>query len=63
MLLRDDAGANPVLFVATGVATTRCLAAAEALAERGASRVLHLPTVKPLDEAMLAEWRRRPGWW
>ena len=56
VLLRDDPSANPVVFVATGVATTRCLAAAEALAERGiASRVLHLPTVKPLDAAMLAD--------
>ncbi len=39
-----------VLMIATGVATTRALAAAEMLAEEGIeSTVLHMHTVKPLD--------------
>jgi transketolase len=56
VLLRDAAGSDSVLLVSTGVTTTRCLAAAEALAARGlAVRVLHLPTVKPLDQDMLTD--------
>ena len=54
VLLRDDRGPDPVLLVSTGVGTTRCVAAADDLVGRGhAVRVLHLPTVKPLDEDML----------
>ncbi len=43
-----------VLLVATGIATTRALAAAQLLEARGVSAgLLHLHTVKPLDEAAL----------
>lgn len=48
-----------VLLVSTGVMTTRALAAAELLAERGvAAGVLHLHTVKPLDETRLLSLAR-----
>ena len=51
---------GPVLLVATGVATTRVLAAAERLEEAGiCCDVLHLPTVKPLDEALLVRLTKR----
>lgn len=43
-----------VLFVTTGVITQEALAAAERLQGQGiAARVLHCPTVKPLDEAAI----------
>lgn len=48
-----------ILLVSTGVMTTRALAAAELLAERGvAAGVLHLHTVKPLDETRLLSLAR-----
>src|SRR5438552_18944338 len=56
IVMREAAGARGhVLLVATGVATTRALAAAEMLAEDGIEcAVLHMHTVKPLDnEAIL----------
>ncbi len=50
----DDNCQLPVLIVSTGVMTGRSLAAAELLVERGiAVEVLHMPTIKPLDEASL----------
>jgi transketolase len=51
IVLRQAAGLrNRVLLVATGVATTRALAAADALAEDGIGcTVMHIHTVKPLD--------------
>lgn len=50
-MLREQ---GDVLLVGTGVATTRALGAAEALAAEGIEcRVLHLPTVKPLDTDMI----------
>lgn len=43
---------HPVAFMATGIMTTHCLAAAEELAKRDVdTSVLHVHTVKPLDEA------------
>lgn len=51
-LLRDATGPKTgmALLVSTGVATQRALSAAEALATEGiACRVLHMPTIKPLD--------------
>lgn len=44
------------LFIATGIMSGRALAAAELLGAQGlACGVLHLPTVKPLDEAKILE--------
>jgi transketolase len=57
-LLRDGADA---LVVSTGLMTWRALSAAEALARDGIGvAVLHVATLKPLDEsAIVAEVRRR----
>ena len=53
ILMRPE---GEVLLVATGIATTRALGAAERLADRGiGARVLHMHTVKPLDEARLLD--------
>jgi len=60
-LLREAAakGKGPVLLVGTGVATTRALAAAEALETDGVGcHVLHMPTVKPLDVPALTALAR-----
>ncbi len=47
---------RPVAFMATGIMTTHCLAAAEILAEGGIdASVLHIHTVKPLDDAAVVE--------
>lgn len=60
-LLRDDPDAE-ALLVGTGVSTTRALGAAERLAEDGVpTRVLHLPTVKPIDSAAILEQAHRVG--
>ena len=56
ILLREASGGRhgPVLLIGTGVGTTQALHAAELLAADGiACHVLHMPTVKPLDVAML----------
>jgi transketolase len=47
---------SDVTVVSTGVQTTRVYEAAELLAQRGVEAiVLHLPTIKPLDEQSLLE--------
>lgn len=47
---------RPVAFMATGIMTTHCLAAAEILTNGGIdASVLHVHTVKPLDEAAVLE--------
>src|SRR5215470_1672081 len=49
-------GANRALVVGTGVATTRALDAAKLLEESGIDcTVLHVPTIKPLDEAAILD--------
>jgi len=58
IVMREAAPQRPnVLLVATGVATTRALAAAEMLAAEGIEcTLLHMHTVKPLDvEAILEQ--------
>ncbi len=60
ILMREAAGGrHRVLLVATGVATTRALAAAELLAAEGVEcSVMHMHTLKPLDtEALLRHAR------
>jgi transketolase len=54
--------ARDVAFLTTGVMASRALGAAEILAQRGIEAgVLHLPTLKPLDEdAVLALAKRVP---
>jgi transketolase len=55
IVMREAVGRGPrVLLVATGVATTRALGAADALAAEGIDcTVMHMHTVKPLDAEML----------
>lgn len=51
---------NDVLLVTTGVCLGPCLEAADQLEAKGVSvAVLHMPTVKPLDEASLVEQAAR----
>lgn len=58
-LLRDGAD---VLFISTGFMTMRALEAADALrADRIEAGVLHVPTLKPLDEASLLAAAGRSG--
>ena len=53
---------NDLTLVATGVAVSRALAAADALAERGLSvRVLNVSTIRPLDEAAIIAAARETG--
>lgn len=53
---------SDLVLVSTGVQTSRTLAAAALLADAGVeARVVHLPTLKPLDEAgLLAELKDAP---
>jgi transketolase len=54
--MRRARARGAVALMATGVMTTTCLAAAELLARDGIdASVLHLHTVKPLDEAAVLE--------
>ncbi|MDE1164545.1 MAG: transketolase C-terminal domain-containing protein [Pseudomonas sp.] len=58
-LLRDG---RDVLIIASGIMTMRALEVAEVLADGSADvAVLHVPTIKPLDEATLIEQCRRSG--
>lgn len=58
-LIRDGADA---LVVSTGFMTMRALEAAELLAkDKVQLGVLHVPTIKPLDEATILEQARRSG--
>ncbi len=51
-----------VAIISTGVQTTRALEAAEMLAHEGVSAyLLHLPTIKPLDEDAIVAAARRTG--
>ena len=57
--LRDGAD---VQFISTGFMTMRALEAAEALrADRIDAGVLHVPTLKPLDEAAILKAAAKPG--
>lgn len=57
---RQASSSEPVLLVTTGVMTARVLDAAEMLAADGIdSEVLHLHTIKPIDEALILERARR----
>jgi transketolase len=54
--MRRARGRRPIVLMATGVMTTNCLAAADLLERDGVdTAVLHLHTVKPLDEAAVLE--------
>src|SRR5262245_16708574 len=56
IVMRRARSARPVVFMATGVITTNCLAAAERLAGSGIdASVVHFHTVKPLDVAAVLQ--------
>jgi transketolase len=58
-MLRDG---RDVLIISSGLMTMRALEAAKALDDGSASvGVLHVPTIKPLDEATIIEQCSRPG--
>jgi transketolase len=53
---------SDITFVTTGVQSVRVLEAAEALATEGISaHILHVPTIKPLDEAAIVAAAERTG--
>ena len=53
---------SDITFIATGVQSVRVLEAVEALAAEGISAyVLHVPTIKPLDEAAIVRAAGRTG--
>ncbi|WP_158781681.1 transketolase family protein [Pantoea sp. BAV 3049] len=53
---------NDVLLISSGIMTMRSLETAKALAEDNVSvAVLHVPTIKPLDEATIIAQCSRPG--
>jgi transketolase len=56
IVMREGRTSKPVVLMATGVMTTNCLAAADALQAKGIdTSVVHFHTVKPLDEAAVLE--------
>ena len=56
IVMREGRTSKPVVLMATGVMTTNCLAAADALLANGIdTSVVHFHTVKPLDEATVLE--------
>ncbi len=58
-LLREG---GDVAIISTGVQTVRCLEACDLLAQEGIdATLLHLATVKPIDEAAVVEVARRTG--
>ena len=56
IVAREGATSDPVVLISTGVMTGRALAAAVILAEAGIdAEVLHLHTLKPIDEDLILE--------
>ena len=55
-------GGNEVLIIASGFMTMRALEAAKLLEQENISvSVLHVPTIKPLDDATILDEVRKPG--
>jgi transketolase len=53
---------SDVAIISTGVQTTRCMQACELLEKEGVSAyLLHMPTLKPLDESAILEAARATG--
>jgi transketolase len=54
IIMREARSRNPVVFVTTGIMTTNCLTAADQLQSAGVdTTVIHMHTIKPLDEAAI----------
>jgi transketolase len=61
-MIDGESGSADVLFVATGIATTQALHAAEQLKEEGVRcRLLHAHTVKPLDAGTIISAANQAG--
>ena len=57
ILLKDTKAPKPVLLITTGITTNRALLAAEQLEKEGIHcRVLHVHTIKPLDEKAVLDY-------
>lgn len=57
ILLKDTPTKQPVLIISTGIGTTQSIAAAELLEAQGIPvRVLHLHTVKPVDQEAILHY-------
>jgi len=56
ILVKDTKSAAPVVIIATGITTARSMEAAEQLEKEGIhTKVLHMHTIKPLDEKAILE--------
>jgi len=56
IVAREGATSDPVVLISTGVMTARALQAADILAQAGIdAEVLHLHTLKPIDEDLILE--------
>ncbi len=56
IVMREAAGTGAVVFVSCGVMTNRCLSASKLLSRQGIdSEVIHIHTIKPLDEELIIE--------
>jgi transketolase len=60
IIMRRVDARDPVVIISCGVMTSRALEAAELLEEKGiAVEVIHVHTIKPLDEKLIVERARR----
>lgn len=56
IVIRQATGHNPVLLISCGVMTARALEAAKLLTDKGIeAEVIHVHTIKPLDDALIVE--------
>jgi transketolase len=60
IVMRRSEARDPVLLISCGVMTNRALLAADLLQEKGIpAEVIHIHTIKPLDERLIVEHARR----
>lgn len=60
ILMRRSEARDPVVLISCGIMTSRALEAADLLDEKGvAAEVIHVHTIKPLDEKLIVERARR----
>jgi transketolase len=60
IIMRRSEARDPVLLISCGVMTNRALLAADLLQQKGiAAEVIHIHTIKPLDERLIVERARR----
>jgi transketolase len=60
IIMRRSDARDPVVLISCGVMTSRALLAADLLQQKGiAAEVIHIHTIKPLDERLIVERARR----